>query len=83
MVDDNRLAAERLAVILVDLFEQASDAARSCEQVARLKQDAASAAAFRSAACDIERAAACARSIRDNLVTYSTATPPFDSALQG
>jgi hypothetical protein len=66
-MEDKRLAAERLARLLVDLFEQASDAARSCEEIARLKRDEGSAAAFRSAAGDIERAAACVRIIRDQM----------------
>src|SRR6266540_2406397 len=54
-----------------------SESARICEEVARLKHDEESAAAFRSAAHEIEQAAACARSMCSTLSTESTASLPW------
>jgi hypothetical protein len=75
MMEDTRSAAERLALCLVSLFEQACDSARSCEEVAALKGDQVSASAFGSVTREIERALACARRIHNGLAQDSTLTP--------
>jgi len=80
MADDSRSDAERLATVLAQLFQEASDAAQCCLEVSRLKRDEASAAAFRSILRELQSAAAHVTRIREGLATASAAPPQSDGA---
>jgi hypothetical protein len=73
-MEPSRSAPEHLAAIVVQLLAEAAAGAEYCERVARLKQDDAAAAGYRSVLAEIEDAARAIASIRDSL----TATLPHE-----